>query len=108
MIDLGRRVPVDTGMAERYPVKALAEQPSGMRRCAVIVPRQLPPRLVPGSDMAEIAALRRVECERPELERGLVLCRVDRRLAAATIGEAVGPDPAAGEIIGPEFPPRQP
>jgi hypothetical protein len=89
-------------------MEALAEQPAGMRRRAVIMGGKEPAGLALGPENAEIAALRGIAAERgafvPRLRGG----RLDRDLAAALGEEAVRPDPAPGEVVGGEFPDRQP
>ncbi len=89
-------------------MKALAEQPAGMRRCGVIIGGQRPVELALDPDMAEIAALGDVAAERGAFVVRLCGGRHDRDLAAALGREAVRPDPAAGEVVGGEFPDRQP
>lgn len=79
-----------------------------MRRRAVIMGGKRPAGLALDPDMAEIAALRHVAAERAAFGLGLRGARLDRDLAATLGREAVRPDPAAGEVVGGEFPDRQP
>jgi hypothetical protein len=88
-------------------MKALAEQPPGMRRGAVIMRRERSPRLVRRADMAEIAALRGIAGQRPPFQRRVLAARLDHVLAAALAGKAIGADLPAGEIVGGEFVDRQ-
>jgi hypothetical protein len=88
-------------------MKALAEQPPGMRRRAVIMRGERPPRLVRHADMAEIAALRGIAGQRPPLQRHLLGARLDYVLAAALAGKVIGADLPAGKIVAGEFVDRQ-
>ena len=88
-------------------MKALAEQPPGMRRGAVIMRRERSPRLVRRADMAEIAALRGIAGQRPPLLRDLLGARLDHVLAAALAGKVIGADLSTGKIVGGEFVDRQ-
>ncbi len=89
-------------------MEALAEQPAGMRRQAVIIGRERPAGFALDPEMAEIAALRGIAAKRDAFLACLCVGRRDRDLAAALGREAVRPDPAAGEVVGGEFPDRQP
>jgi hypothetical protein len=95
-------------MAERDPLEPLAKQPAGMRLCAVIVGRKRPVRFVPSLDVSEISPFRGIAAERPAFALGFRSRRIKRDLAGACLREPVRPDPAAGKIIGGEFPDRQP
>ena len=79
-----------------------------MRRGAVIVGRERPAGLALDPDMAEIAALGGIAGERGLLVVRLCGGRLDRDFAAALDREAVRPDLPAGEVVGCEFPDRQP
>jgi hypothetical protein len=94
-------------MAEREPVKTLAEQPPRMGRRAVIVAGERPPSLAFGSDMAKIATLRLVTGESLPLQRGFSSGGLDRDLAVAAVGKPVGPDAPAGKIVRGELIDRQ-
>ncbi len=89
-------------------MEALAEQPAGMRRQAVIIGRERSAEFALDPKMAEIAALRGIAAQRDAFLARLCVGRCDRDLAAALGREAVRPDPAAGEVVGGEFPDRQP
>ncbi len=89
-------------------MEALAEQPAGMRWCAVTMGGKRAPGLALDPENTEIAALRGIAAERDALVVRLPGGGLDRDLTAALGGEAVRPDPAAGEIVGGEFPDRQP
>ncbi len=89
-------------------MEALAEQPAGMRRQAVIIGRERSAEFALDPKMAEIAALRGIAAQRDAFLARLCVGRRDRDLAAALGREAVRPDPAAGEVVGGEFPDRQP
>jgi hypothetical protein len=89
-------------------VEALAEEAPGMRRHAVIVGGERPAGLALDPDMAEIAALGGIAGERGAFVVRLCGGRLDRNFAAALAQEAVRPDLAAGEVVGREFPDRQP
>ncbi len=88
-------------------MEALAEQPPGMRRRGIIMRAKRPPGLPGHADMAEIAALRDIAGERLPLQRHFFGARLDRVLAAALVGKAIGPDLPAGKIVGGEFVDRQ-
>src|SRR5690349_4673759 len=94
-------------MAERDPMKALAEQPAWMRRRAVIVPRQRPPTLLLYTDVFQIAALRGVTGKRPLFHGHLVGRKLETPVALTAIRELVRAHPAAGQIIGGEVVDRQ-
>ena len=66
-------------------MEALAEQPPGMRRRAIIVGGERSPGLLRHADMAEIRALRGIAGKRPPLQRHLVGARLDHVLAAALV-----------------------
>lgn len=89
-------------------MKALAEEPPGMRRHAVIVAGERPAGLALPSDMPQVAAFGDVAAESAALQRRFFRRRAERRLSAARGDEAVGGDPASGAVIGGEFPDRQP
>ena len=89
-------------------MEALAEQPAGRRRHAVIIGRERPAEFALDSKMAEIAALRGVAAKCDAFLARLYVGRRDQNLAAALGREAVRPDPPAGEVVGGEFPDRQP
>ena len=95
-------------MAQRDPLEPLAKQPAGMRLCTVIVVGKRPVRFVPSPDMPEISPFRGIAAERPVFALRFGRRRIERDLAAACRREAVRVDPAASEIIGGEFPDRQP
>ena len=88
-------------------MEALAEQPTGVRRHAIIVGRERPAEFALDPQMAEITALRGVAAKRDAFLARLRVGRRDRDIAAALAREAVRPDPAAGEVVGGEFPDRQ-
>jgi hypothetical protein len=88
-------------------MKALAEQPSRMRRRAVIVGGQRSPSLLRHADITEIAAFGDIASERPPLQGHFLGARLERGLAAALAGKAIGTDMPAGKIIGGEFIDRQ-
>ena len=89
-------------------MESLAEQPARMRQCIVIIGRKRPAEFALDPEMAEIAALRDIAAQRDAFVARLCVGRRDRDLAAALGREAVRPDPAAGEVVGGEFPDRQP
>jgi len=88
-------------------MEALAEQPPGMWRHAIIMHWERPPGLARRADMAQIAALGGVAGECPPLQRHLFGARFDRVLAAALGGEAIGPNLPASKIVGGKFLDRQ-
>jgi len=79
-----------------------------MRRRSVIVGGERPAGLALDPDMAEIAVLRGIAAEGGLFVVRLFGGRLDRNFAAALGKEAVRPDMAAGEVVGGEFPDRQP
>ena len=89
-------------------METLAKQPAGMRLRVVIVGGKRPARFVRSPDMPEISPFRGIAAERPAFARGFGFRRIELGLAAACPRKPVRVDPAAGEIIGGEFPYRQP
>ena len=105
-VNFGRGIEIDARMTERHPVKALAEQPTGVRGPTVIMPRQRTAGLAICHDVRKVAALGPVTGERGPLQFGFLRRRADRDLAAAARGETVRPDPATGVVVLGEFPYR--
>jgi hypothetical protein len=95
-------------MTERHPLETLAKQPAGMRLRVVIVGGKRPICFMSSPDMTEISPFRGIAAERPAFAIRLGFGRVERDLAAAHPREPVRVDPAAGEIVGGEFPDLQP
>src|SRR5688572_32281719 len=93
-------------MAERNPMEALAEEPTGVRSPAVIVKRERTAGLAIRHHMPKVAALGLIAGEGGPFQFGLLCRRADRYLAAAIGREAVRPDLAAGVVVLGEFPHR--
>ncbi len=87
-------------------MEALAEQSPRVRRRAVIIGGEQSAGLAVAADQAQIAPLRGVAGERTALALRLGGGRRERDVAALPCREPVRRDPAAGEIIGGEFPDR--
>src|SRR5438874_13383827 len=89
-------------------MKALAEQPPGMRRRTVIVAWERATHFALDPDMRQVAVLRGVAGEGAPLLRHLGGGRLEYRLVAVLSRKAARVDPAAGKIVGGEFPDREP
>lgn len=85
-------------------MEALAEEATGMGRQAVIMGRQRTAGLMLGPDRREIPTFRGIAGERPALALRFAGGCLERHFAAALACEPVGANPAAGKIVGGEFP----
>ena len=89
-------------------MEPLAEQPARLWPRAIIVVGKRPVGFTRRPDMPEISLFRCITEECKAFPVGFGLGCVERDLAAACRREPVRPDPATSEIVGGEFPDREP